>query len=163
VKVAAAVLASAGALALAGCWRERRELQQPPAATPPPRPVSITEQQQRALTGGHRYENNAWGISEGGRLYEWFNCTGCHGYGGGGSGPALMDDHWLYGSDPASIYTSISEGRPNGMPSFGSQLRPEQVWQLTAYVRSLARLQRFDTYAPRADGMATRSLKRQSR
>jgi cytochrome c oxidase cbb3-type subunit 3 len=146
------------ALALAACWRERRELRPSPAATASPQRISVTKIQTRALGGGRPYDDNAYGISEGRRLYEWFNCYGCHGRGGGGSGPALMDDHWLYGSDPASVYTSISEGRPNGMPSFGSQLRPQQVWQLTAYVRSLAGLQRADTVAPRDDAMATQSV-----
>ena len=29
----------------------------------------------------------------------WFNCSGCHGNGGGGSGPPLMDDIWIYGGE----------------------------------------------------------------
>ena len=37
--------------------------------------------------------------SQGKRLYTWYNCNGCHANGGGGMGPALMDDKWIYGSD----------------------------------------------------------------
>ena len=37
----------------------------------------------------------AWHVSEGKRLYDGFNCTGCHAYGGGDIGPPLMDDQWI--------------------------------------------------------------------
>jgi cytochrome c oxidase cbb3-type subunit 3 len=152
-----------GALLACACWRERRELQPAAVPTPAPLPIRLTEIQRRALPGGRSFDGNAYAISEGRRLYQWFNCTGCHGNGGGGSGPALMDDRWLYGSGGADVYTSIAEGRPNGMPSFGSQLRPEQVSQLTAYVRSLSGLQRPDTVSPRADTMAPQSVRQTRR
>jgi cytochrome c oxidase cbb3-type subunit 3 len=64
------------------------------------------------------YEENAYAISEGKRLYGWFNCVGCHFHGGGGIGPPLMDDQRIYGSEPENIFATIVEGRPNGMPSF---------------------------------------------
>jgi cytochrome c oxidase cbb3-type subunit 3 len=86
------------------------------------------------------YENNAWGMSEGKRLYEFYNCVGCHAHGGGGMGPALMDQKWIYGSESQQIFASIVEGRPNGMPSFRGKIPEEQVWQIVAYVRSLGGL-----------------------
>src|SRR5215213_7594119 len=49
------------------------------------------------------YEENAYSISEGKRLYSYFNCVGCHAHGGGGSGPALMDAKWRYGHKPIEI------------------------------------------------------------
>ena len=49
-----------------------------------------------------------------------------------------MDDKWIYGSQPSNIYTTIVEGRPNGMPSFRQKIPDNQVWELTAYVRSLS-------------------------
>jgi cytochrome c oxidase cbb3-type subunit 3 len=55
-------------------------------------------------------------------------------------GPALMDDEWIYGSAPEQIYTTIVEGRPNGMPSFAGRIPSYQVWQLVTYVRSLSGL-----------------------
>ena len=70
------------------------------------------------------FQDNAYGISEGKRLFESFNCVGCHSHGGGGMGPALMDDRWIYGSRPENIYATILEGRPNGMPSFGAARLP---------------------------------------
>jgi cytochrome c oxidase cbb3-type subunit 3 len=49
-----------------------------------------------------------------------------------------MDDKWIYGSEPRSIYASILEGRPNGMPSFRGKIPDAQVWQLVAYIRSMS-------------------------
>ena len=31
------------------------------------------------------YQENAWGMAEGKRLFSFFNCVGCHANGGGGS------------------------------------------------------------------------------
>jgi cytochrome c oxidase cbb3-type subunit 3 len=84
------------------------------------------------------YEGNAYALSEGQRLFTWYNCVGCHAHGGGGSGPALMDSIWIYGDSPEQIYASIVQGRPNGMPSFGGHIPDYQVWQLVTYVRSLS-------------------------
>jgi cytochrome c oxidase cbb3-type subunit 3 len=104
------------------------------------------------------YRNNAWAVAEGNRLFAWYNCSGCHGRGGGGMGPPLMDDRWLYGSEPEQLFTSIAGGRPNGMPAFGSRVPELQIWQLAAYVRSLsggvpkaATPVRGDEISPRSD------------
>lgn len=76
--------------------------------------------------------------ADGRRLYAWFNCAGCHGSaGGGGIGPPLRDPQWIYGSDPASIFQSIAQGRPNGMPAYGGRIPDEQIWRIELYVRSL--------------------------
>ena len=84
------------------------------------------------------YEGNAPAIAKGQQLFMWMNCAGCHSHGGGGMGPALMDGKWRYGGRIDQIASSISEGRPNGMPSWRSKLTQDQIWQLAAYVRSLA-------------------------
>ena len=44
------------------------------------------------------FEANAFHMNEGKRLFGWFNCAGCHANGGGGMGPPLMDEKWIYGS-----------------------------------------------------------------
>ena len=75
--------------------------------------------------------------------------------GGGGMGPALMDDKWIYGSEPANIYATIIEGRPNGMPAFGGHLTNEQVWQLVAYVRSMSGQVSEDAAPSRSDEFQT--------
>ena len=69
------------------------------------------------------FQKNAYGTAEGKRLFDQFNCTGCHAHGGGGMGPPLMDDKWIYGSEPANIFESIVEGRPNGMPAWRNRPR----------------------------------------
>ena len=51
-----------------------------------------------------------------------------------------MDDVWIYGSDPANIFATIVQGRPNGMPAFGSRIPEKEVWELVAYVRSMSGL-----------------------
>ena len=79
-----------------------------------------------------------FGVPEGKRLYQQMNCVGCHFHGGGGIGPPLMDARWIYGSDPAQIFSTIVQGRPNGMPAFRGKLNDEQVWKLAAYVRSMS-------------------------
>ena len=65
-------------------------------------------------------------MAEGQRLYRWYNCAGCHANGGGGMGPPLMDDKWIYGSEPENIVATILEGRPNGMPSFRGKVPDDQ-------------------------------------
>jgi cytochrome c oxidase cbb3-type subunit 3 len=99
------------------------------------------------------YERNAQALATGKRLFTWYNCNGCHASGGGGSGPALMDDVWIYGSDPMTIYLTIYDGRPNGMPGFGTRITENQIWQLVAYVRSLAGLGSSDAAPNRDDAM----------
>ena len=97
------------------------------------------------------YEENANAMSEGQRLYTQFNCVGCHAHGGGGMGPPLMDDKWIYGSNPEQVFATIIQGRPNGMPSFGGKIADYQVWELAAYVRSMSGLASKDAAPGRTD------------
>ncbi|MCU1225899.1 MAG: cytochrome [Edaphobacter sp.] len=98
-------------------------------------------------------EDNAYAVSEGKRLYSAYNCVGCHAQGGGAIGPALMDSEWIYGSHPDQIYSTIVQGRPNGMPSFGGKLPDYQVWELVAYVRSMSGQLPSDVAPSRSDTM----------
>jgi len=144
------------ALAATGCQRETRYFEPPTKAVTPP-PVRLSQIQPGAIATNtalaQKYEDNAYALSEGQRLFRWYNCNGCHANGGGDKGPALMDNVWIYGSEPAQIYSTIVEGRPNGMPSFGGHIPENQVWELVAYVRSLSGLV-SDTAAPnRTDTM----------
>lgn len=84
------------------------------------------------------------------------NCNGCHFNGGGGIGPALMDDEWIYGSRIENIVQTIKEGRPNGMPSFRGKIPDDQIWQIAAYVRSMAGLVRKDAAPSRKDDISAR-------
>ncbi len=112
----------------------------------PPPNAQIGHVPQSALVPGVRdlrvavrnpYEGDAGAEAEGKRLYAWMNCSGCHFEGGGGIGPPLIDDDWIYGGAPAQIYDSIASGRANGMPTFGDKLQPQQIWQIVTYVRAL--------------------------
>ena len=62
-----------------------------------------------------------------------------------------MDSEWRYGSDPASLFQTIMQGRPNGMPSFGGHIPEDQVWQIVAYVRSMSGQLRQDVAPSRSD------------
>jgi cytochrome c oxidase cbb3-type subunit 3 len=144
-------------LVIAGCEREERRFREsPPAATPngvlrvsalqPGTPVDTTH-----MTNPD--ESNAYALSEGQRLFGWYNCAGCHANGGGGMGPPLIDDTWIYGSAPENIYATIVQGRPNGMPSFAGRIPSSQIWQIVTYVRSLGGLTPKDARSARADNM----------
>ena len=106
-----------------------------------------------ASPGIDEYEDNAYAVGEGKRLYSAYNCVGCHAQGGGAIGPALMDSEWIYGSHPDQIYSTIVQGRPNGMPSFGGKLPNYQVWELVAYVRSMSGQLTSDVAPSRSDTM----------
>lgn len=68
-----------------------------------------------------------------------FNCVGCHmGNGGGGMGPALSNHAFIYGSAPENIFLSIYQGRPNGMPAWGTILPEDAIWDLVAYIKNLS-------------------------
>lgn len=85
------------------------------------------------------FENDSGAVAQGKILFNAMNCVGCHApLGGGGMGPPLSDDIWIYGSDPGQVYLSIVQGRPNGMPAFSKALPPSAIWQLVSYVRSLS-------------------------
>jgi cytochrome c oxidase cbb3-type subunit 3 len=144
-------------LALSGCEREERRFREvPPTATAEP-----TVRQSPLQPGSpvrhaslpSAYEENAYAVAEGKRLFSQFNCVGCHAMGGGAIGPALMDGQWIYGSEPENIFATIVEGRPNGMPSFGGKVSTSQVWQLAAYVRSMSGLVRKDVAPGRDDAL----------
>ena len=126
----------------AGCEREERQFRELPPLSGTKQPVRLTDLQPGSplptRIGGGRYESNAFAISEGKRLYQWYNCSGCHFQGGGGIGPPLMDDTWIYGGSSQNIHDTVVEGRPNGMPSYGGHVPDDQVWKITAYVRSLS-------------------------
>jgi cytochrome c oxidase cbb3-type subunit 3 len=49
-----------------------------------------------------------------------------------------MDDVWIYGGRLEQIHNTIAQGRPNGMPAWGGKIPDEQLWQISAYVRSMS-------------------------
>ena len=148
---------------LAGCQREEREYRANPIASETRETVAVVPLSPGAnapvvaTSGkGRDYENNAFHLSQGKRLFTWFNCTGCHGNGGGGSGPPLIDDRWIYGGSIEQIVQTIREGRPNGMPSFRGRIPDDQIWEIAAYVRSMSGNVPTDAAPTRADHMHPR-------
>ena len=146
-----------------GCEREARRFSEAPS--PPDvraQAEAVSEQQAGPVGRGMREpaaagaydEENAYALAQGKTYYRWFNCIGCHAQGGGGAGPALMDASWTYGKQPADIFTTIMDGRPNGMPSFRGRIPEQQAWQLVAYVRSLSGLVSSDAATNRADTLS---------
>lgn len=84
------------------------------------------------------YSGDKQAIDAGRRHFAAFNCAGCHApLGGGGMGPPLSDEVWIYGREPAQIYLSIMHGRPQGMPAWSSMLPRRTVWELVAYIETL--------------------------
>lgn len=148
-------------LALMACDRERRSFRDMPPAATPTSLVSLSPLEpgmpRPRVALAAPYDDNAYGVAEGKRLYSQWNCVGCHAHGGGAIGPALMDVEWIYGSQPQNIYATIVEGRPNGMPSFRGKLSSAQVWQLVSYVRSLSGFLNADVRSGRQDHMQVRT------
>jgi cytochrome c oxidase cbb3-type subunit III len=146
--------------ALCACQREKRELRAAPAT----RESFLAIPNSELHAGGavpstgslsNPYEGNAWAVNEGERLFSWFNCTGCHAHGGGGIGPPLNDQSWIYGGESSQIFETIVKGRPNGMPTWRGRIPDYQVWQLVTYVRSLANQQPKSATPARSDHIET--------
>jgi len=131
-------------LALCGCKREERSFRQDP-------PIAAALDGVAAMPNGiggrppevyfalgKPYRSNAYQLSEGKRLYSWFGCPECHAEGQGSPrGPSLLDGWWNHGPGIETIYLSIRDGRPGGMPAFRTRLTPDQLWQLAGYVQVL--------------------------
>lgn len=145
----------------AACERETRRFREAPPPTAPDAGVRLSTLEPGPATARpalrNPYEGNAWAVAEGKRLYSQFNCVGCHAHGGGGMGPPLMDALWRYGAEPANVFASIAEGRPNGMPAFGTKVATAQIWQLAAYVRSMSGLVAKDVAPSRSDEMQVKA------
>ena len=130
---------------LAAHFTAATDLQAIPLGPPPGDPISV------AKTIRNPFEGDAGAIAHGQQLFGSMNCVYCHGDGGGGLiGPPLNNRGWRYGGTPAQIYNSIHDGRPKGMPAWGSKLPPDEIWRLVAYIESLGGAE-----PPATQGMTT--------
>lgn len=79
--------------------------------------------------------------SEGGTLFA-DNCASCHGEGGVGGleigAPSLVDGHWIYGGDRATIFATLQRGRQGVMPAWADRLSTAEINLLAVYVSGLA-------------------------
>jgi cytochrome c oxidase cbb3-type subunit 3 len=83
-----------------------------------------------------KYEGNVYQVGQGGRYFTWYGCAGCHGAGAKGR-LDLGDRRWAHGGNLDQVYAFIAGGHPGKLAELGRRIAPEQLWQLTAYVRSL--------------------------
>ena len=129
-------------LLLSSCQREKRDFRPAPV-----RAVVLGEVAresplepggpQAAREVSNPYDKSAYAISEGQRLFDWYNCSGCHAHGGGAIGPPLIKKDWTYGGETENLFDTIVKGRPNGMPTWGGRIPEYQIWQIVAYIRSM--------------------------
>jgi cytochrome c oxidase cbb3-type subunit 3 len=131
------------AAVLGGCEREERQLRlDPPVADA----LDKIKLMQNGISGAppqvyfaldRPYETNAYNLSQGKRLYSSFGCSACHADGRGGAGPAFLDGWWYYGPEMVSVFASIRDGRPHGMPAYDHKMTTDQMWQLAGYIQSI--------------------------
>jgi cytochrome c oxidase cbb3-type subunit III len=156
-----AVLVCCATVLILSCQREKRDLR--------PSPTDLAVYDGAAKEGTLRpggpispapvvknpFNSSGFDISEGQRLYNWYNCVGCHANGGGGIGPPLIKKEWIYGGAPANLFDTIVKGRPNGMPAWGGRIPEYQIWQIIAYVRSMNGEQPRSATSSRPDTIET--------
>lgn len=99
------------------------------------------------------FENNRYQVAQGGRYALWYGCDSCHGPGATGV-QDLSDESWRHGGSFPDIYAFVAEQHPAPDDHLSQRIALEQLWQITAYVRSLNSLdpglrlrQSFDTAA----------------
>ena len=82
------------------------------------------------------YERDEKSIAEGKGIYA-SKCAECHGADlKGGDGPSLAD-HLKYGETDGQKHESIANGRPGGMPAFGTTLGRDKTWKVLTYIDSV--------------------------
>lgn len=131
VTAASSTVTGGGALFIAG---DSLRLIEHPDNLPAGFPLAV-----KPVTVKNPYEGDRKAIAVGGQLFVAYNCLDCHGaQGSGAMGPSFQDGRWRFGGSPLEVFESIYEGRPDGMPAWGGRISNDQIWMLTAYVRSLA-------------------------
>jgi len=78
-------------------------------------------------------------IIKNGRQVYVVNCASCHmPEGQGNIGPNLTDDYWLHGGSVTDIYKVIKNGvQEKGMIPWGPVLSPQQIRDVTFYIKSI--------------------------
>jgi len=118
-----------GAVVTAACKGGERSSAVPPAGGPDTAAPGVVLA---------HYTGNADSARKGRALFVRYNCYGCHGgLAGGAMGPSLRDTIWKYGGSDSSIFLSIEQGRPLGMPTWGGIIPPAEIHLLVDYIKSL--------------------------
>lgn len=138
-KLAALAVLSAAGVYAAACSQPQAQVDSavaPAVQSAPVGPLPGPAEYQPATRNPFTGDKAA--LHEGRRIFTAYNCAGCHGeHGGGGMGPSLRDESWLFGSSDEQVAQSIAEGRAHGMPAWRQMLTPAQVWQVAAYIKSM--------------------------
>lgn len=84
------------------------------------------------------FDESASALSAGQRIFS-ANCVACHASdGGGGVGPNLTDEYWIHGGSIQDIFRVTKYGVPEkGMIPWADQLSPEEMQQVSSYIKSL--------------------------
>lgn len=118
------------ALMVAGCSAESRS-----AGPDLPQTGPTGAQDPRAA----RYERNVYQVAQGGRYFTWYGSGGCHS--GSAQGALNLGDRiWVRGGNLDQVYRTIAEQHPGTPIGYATRIPSEQLWQITAYVRTLPRL-----------------------
>lgn len=94
------------------------------------------------------YHGDAAAIAEGSQIFAT-TCAVCHKPDGSGLvGPSLVDPYWKYGHDDATLFETVSKGRPGGMPPWGPALGGDKIWKVLAFIETLPRSEEPGVGAP---------------
>jgi mono/diheme cytochrome c family protein len=117
-------------------------------------PVELVKSTPKGKLMNPYKDTQADGVAQGGKLFQSYSCSGCHGGGGGGGmGPALTNDTWIYGGDDDTLFRLIVLGsdalQKNGysrvghenvvgpMAPFGALIKnSDDLWKMLAFIRS---------------------------
>lgn len=94
--------------------------------------------EQKALAALASLASDQATVSKGREIFA-ARCSPCHGEKAEGRvGPNLTDNAWVYGGEAKDILQSIREGRPKGMPKWKTDLEPDEIQNVAAFVISLS-------------------------
>jgi cytochrome c oxidase cbb3-type subunit 2 len=112
--------------------KEGRDLKEAQRAATAPATAQAAEEK-------NPYAGNHAAAEDGEKIFEE-NCKVCHGEKGkGGFGPKLATKKHKFGGTDADLFTTVSGGRPGGMPSFLQKLGKDRIWKVITYIRRLER------------------------
>lgn len=133
---------------MAGSWVADLTLQTTAGETYQTRLVAVVDQPDVVNPFAAGNLPDAALLAQGRQLYVT-HCAACHGMNGRGDGPRSvtlnprptdLTAHMVDGKHTdEQTYLTISNGRANtAMPAWGGTLREQEIWQLTAYIRTFA-------------------------
>ena len=164
------ILLGALAVAFGGTALAVAQTEQPATGDPPAAQAPASGEKPAAAEGGSPAEtaktaekgslkspftDPASVAAEGHKIYMAAGCNGCHGgTGGGGMGPPLTNQVWIYGKDDDTLFRLIalgsdelkkqgfnrkgSESVVGPMPPMGNIVKSnEDLWKIIAWIRSI--------------------------